>query len=161
MKGFIAVTGIIALAIIFAISASAQPMPPMPPPLPPFLEGADQSVIKQFDHLIASSGSLTDSQIDAAVDEWISKQSDDIKNKYNSFKEEMKKHQAAAEAAHQASIAKFSPEAKAADQRLSAVANNPTLTSQSKSQQIYQIMKSLPENVRQEIETAMMGPMGA
>uniref|UniRef100_A0A914PMM8 SXP/RAL-2 family protein Ani s 5-like cation-binding domain-containing protein n=2 Tax=Panagrolaimus davidi TaxID=227884 RepID=A0A914PMM8_9BILA len=156
MKGFIAFTGIaLALAIIFVISASAQPMPPMPPPLPPFLEGADQSVIKQFDHLIASSGSLTDSQIDAAVDEWISKQSDDIKV------EEMKKHQAAAEAAHQASIAKFSPEAKAADQRLSAVANNPTLTSQSKSQQIYQIMKSLPENVRQEIETAMMGPMGA
>ena len=156
MKSFIAVVGI-AFAI-FVISVSSQPMPPQ---IPPFLEGADRSVVKQFDHLIASSGSLTDSQIDAAVDEWISKQSDDIKTKYNSFKEEMKKHQAAAEAAHQASIAKFSPEAKAADQRLSAVANNPTLTSQDKGQQIYQIMKSLPENVRQEIETAMMGPMAA
>uniref|UniRef100_A0A914YCR3 SXP/RAL-2 family protein Ani s 5-like cation-binding domain-containing protein n=1 Tax=Panagrolaimus superbus TaxID=310955 RepID=A0A914YCR3_9BILA len=133
----------------------------MPPPPPPFLEGADQSVIKQFDQLIATSGHLTDAQIDAAVDEWASKQSDDIKNKYNSFKEEMKKHQAAAEAAHQASIAKFSSEAKIADQRLSAVANNPSLSSQDKSRQIYQIMTSLPENVRQEIEKAMMGPIDA
>lgn len=68
---------VIATALaLFAISASAQPMPP---PVPPFLQGANPSVIQEFEQLIATSGHLTDAQIDAAVDDWVSKQSAGIK----------------------------------------------------------------------------------
>jgi hypothetical protein len=48
-------------------------------------------------------------------------------------------------------------EAKAADVKLSTIASNPTLTAQQKNQQIENLVKSLPANVRQEIEAAMQG----
>ena len=83
-----------------------------------------------------------------------------FQTKYATFKAELQKAQSAAEAAHQASVARFSPAAKAADEKLSAVANNPTLSAQQKGQQIYQLMSSLPDNVREEIQREMMGPMG-
>ena len=69
----------------------------------------------------------------------------------------MKNHQAAAESAHQAAVAKFSPAAKAADAKLAAIANNPSLSAQAKGQQIEAILNGLPANVRQEIEAAMQG----
>lgn len=69
----------------------------------------------------------------------------------------MKNQQSQAEQAHQAAVAKFSPEAKQADAKLSSIASNPSLTAAQKNQQIESLVKSLPPNVRQEIEQAMQG----
>uniref|UniRef100_A0A914C4C8 SXP/RAL-2 family protein Ani s 5-like cation-binding domain-containing protein n=1 Tax=Acrobeloides nanus TaxID=290746 RepID=A0A914C4C8_9BILA len=127
------------------------------PPPPPFLVGAPASTVNEFNQLLATSGGLTDPQIDAAVDAWVAKQSDDIKSKHEQFKQEKNKQQEAAKAAHAAALANFSPEAKDADAKLSAIADNLSLTAQDKSQQIQQLLGSLPANVRQEIEASMQG----
>jgi hypothetical protein len=69
----------------------------------------------------------------------------------------LKSQQSQAEQAHKSAVSKFSPEAKAADQKLSAIASNPSLTAQQKNQQIEAFVKGLPDKVRKEIETAMQG----
>ena len=46
---------------------------------PPFLEGADDSSVKEFQALLQKSGGLTDKQIDEAVDGWVAKQAAGIK----------------------------------------------------------------------------------
>lgn len=49
------------------------------PPPPPFLNGAPAGVVAEFNQILAKAGGMTDSQIDAAVDAWVAKQSDDLK----------------------------------------------------------------------------------
>ncbi|KAE9553660.1 hypothetical protein FO519_003108 [Halicephalobus sp. NKZ332] len=143
--------------IIVALFACAVLAQQGAPPPPPFLEGAPQATIDSFHQLLGSAGSLTDAQIDAKVDAWVQTQSAAIKTKYTAFKGELKQHQAAAEAAHKAAVAKFSPAAKAADAKLAAIAQNPSLSAQAKGQQIEALLGGLPANVRQEIQSAMQG----
>ena len=69
----------------------------------------------------------------------------------------MKKHQEASEAAHKAALAKFSADAKSADEKLTAIANNPALSAKAKGEEIEKILSGLPKNVREEIEKAMSG----
>jgi len=131
--------------------------PTVTPPPPPFLQGAPQATIDAFHTLLANGDHKTDAQIDQEVEDWVSGQSAAIKTKYAQFKGDLKGQQTQAEAAHKAALDKFSPAAKEADSKLSAIANNPSLTAAQKGQQIEKLVKSLPANVRQEIEAAMQG----
>lgn len=67
----------------------------------------------------------------------------------------MKKHEALSDAAHKAAVAKFSADAKAADEKLSAVADNPDFTAKEKGQKLEEIISKLPKKVQEEIEKAM------
>ena len=69
----------------------------------------------------------------------------------------MKKQLHKAEEAHQAALAKFSPEAKEADAKLTAITTDPNLTAQEKHQKIGKLMNELPAKVRDEIIKAMKG----
>jgi len=113
--------------------------------------------VEEFNQLLASSGSKTDAQIDADVDVWVAKQSGDIKSKYEQFKKDRSQQQEAAKKAHAAAVAQFSDAAKAADQKLTAIADNAQLTAQDKSQGIQKILSALPDEIRKEIETSMQG----
>ncbi|KAH7697642.1 Ag1 [Aphelenchoides avenae] len=125
--------------------------------LPPFLQGAPQSTVQEFQQLLATGNAKTDTQIDAEVDAWVQKQSAGIKTKYAQFKADLKKQQEQAEAAHRQSVARFSPQAKEADAKLTAIANNPSLSATQKAEQIQSVVKTLAPAVRQEIESAMQG----
>ncbi|VDK54900.1 unnamed protein product, partial [Cylicostephanus goldi] len=76
---------------------------------------------------------------------------------FASFEKDIKSAQSEGEAAHQAAIAKFSPEAKEADAKLTAIANDKSKTNAQKGQEIDAILKGLPAGVRKEIEDAMKG----
>jgi hypothetical protein len=80
-----------------------------------------------------------------------------FQTRYAQFKSELKAHQSAAEQAHKQAVDNFSPAAKEADAKLTAIANNPTLNAQQKNQQISSLVSGLPSHVRQEIENAMQG----
>ncbi|KAI6179327.1 DUF148 domain-containing protein [Aphelenchoides besseyi] len=140
------------LAAIIALSTAQQQPPP-----PPFLQGQPQAVVDSFHQVLQKGHGMTDAALDKEVEAWIGTQSAQVKTKYAQFKNELKSHQQNAEKAHQQSIAKFSPEAKAADAKLSAIANNPSLTAGQKNQQIEEFVKGLPASVRKEIESAMQG----
>uniref|UniRef100_A0A915EPK8 SXP/RAL-2 family protein Ani s 5-like cation-binding domain-containing protein n=1 Tax=Ditylenchus dipsaci TaxID=166011 RepID=A0A915EPK8_9BILA len=141
------------MAVLLVAVATAQEQAPPPP----FLQGASPALIEEFHKMLQNSNGKTDKQIDDAVEEWINKQEQGIKTKYQSFKTEMKQHHSAADAAHKAALEKFSPEAKAADEKLSAVATNPALTAEQKGKEIEKIVNGLPAGVRAEIEKAMQG----
>ncbi|KAI6184407.1 DUF148 domain-containing protein [Aphelenchoides bicaudatus] len=137
---------------LFALALAQQQQPP-----PPFLQGQSPEVINSFHQILEKGHGMTDAQLDKEVEAWVSTQGASVKTKYAQFKNELKSHQENAERAHQAAVAKFSPEAKAADSKLAAIASNPTLTAQQKNMQIENFVKGLPQNVRQEIESAMQG----
>ncbi|KAI6196608.1 DUF148 domain-containing protein [Aphelenchoides besseyi] len=139
------------LAAIVALSI-AQQQPP-----PPFLQGQPQAVVDSFHQVLQKGHGMTDAALDKEVEAWIGTQSAQVKTKYTQFKNELKSHQENAEKAHQQSISKFSSEAKAADAKLSSIANNPALTAGQKNQQIEDFVKGLPAGVRKEIESAMQG----
>uniref|UniRef100_A0A914QPI6 SXP/RAL-2 family protein Ani s 5-like cation-binding domain-containing protein n=1 Tax=Panagrolaimus davidi TaxID=227884 RepID=A0A914QPI6_9BILA len=123
--------------------------------IPKFLEGSDAKTVEEFEKILSKSGDLTDKQIDEAIDAWAEKQSAGIKTKYIEFRDELKKYQETSEAAHKASIAKFTADAKSADEKLSAVANNPAFSAKEKGQKLEEIISKLPKNVQEEIEKAM------
>ncbi|TMS34227.1 hypothetical protein L596_001861 [Steinernema carpocapsae] len=106
--------------VVFAAFAVLAVFGQEPPP-PPFLQGAPPATIQSFNALIQGAGGKTDKEIDAAVEKWVAGQSAQIKTSFVKFKNEIKTQQAQAEAAHKAALGKFSPAAKAADAKLSAV----------------------------------------
>jgi hypothetical protein len=63
-----------------------------------------------------------------------------------------------AEEAHKAAVAKFSPEAKVADQKIIEITSSSSLTAQQKHQQLDTLMNSLSPAVKDEIMKAMQGP---
>ena len=63
---------VVALFVVATLAADVKPRPP-------FLEGADDKQVQEFEELLKKSGSLTDKQIDEAVDEWVTKQAAGIK----------------------------------------------------------------------------------
>ncbi|KAL7075911.1 hypothetical protein ACQ4LE_004418 [Meloidogyne hapla] len=126
-----------------------------PPPPPPFLEGAPQNKINEFHQLLIKSGQKTDSEIEQLVKDWIGKQTPDIQSKYAKFEEAKSKAESEAEKLHQAAIAKFSPAAKEADAKLSAIAKNPKLPAQEKNKLIQDFMQNLKPEIRSEIEKSM------
>ncbi|EPB72254.1 hypothetical protein ANCCEY_08654 [Ancylostoma ceylanicum] len=144
---------LVALACLAAICL-AQGGPEGPPP---FLQGAPPEKVKEFDALFADAGGLTDAQIDAKVKAWIGKQSSEIQTAFNKFEGEVKAAQQQGEQAHQAAVAKFSAAAKAADEKLTAIANDAGKTNAQKGAEIDAVLKALPQNVRDEIENAMKG----
>ncbi|KAK6055869.1 hypothetical protein COOONC_06625 [Cooperia oncophora] len=141
-----------ALVCFVAVSFAQEAQGP-----PPFLASASPAKQKEFEALLANAGSMTDPQIDKAVTDWIAKQDQKIKTAFDEFVKQVKAAQAKSEAAHQAALNKFSPAAKAADAKLSAIANDQTKTNNAKAEEISALMASLPANVRTEIETAMKG----
>lgn len=80
-----------------------------------------------------------------------------FQKEFITFKSQVQKASADADIAHKAALAKFSPEAKKADQKLSAIAGDNALTAQQKGEKIEAIVKALPPKVREEIEKAMQG----
>ncbi|VDP43395.1 unnamed protein product [Heligmosomoides polygyrus] len=140
------------LACLAAISFAQGPQGP-----PPFLQNAPPAKQKEFEGLLANAGSMTDAQIDKLVLDWIAKQDASIKTAFDAFVKEVKAAQAQGEAAHKAAIAKFSPAAKEADAKLTAIASDRTKTNAQKGVEIDKLLQSLPPNVRNEIETAMKG----
>ena len=128
-----------------------------PPPPPPFLQGEPQEKINEFLQLLNSSGQKTDKQIEEMVKEWIGKQSADIKTKFSAFEDEKEKMLAAQEAEHQKALSNFSPEAKAADAKLTEIAKDSDLSAQDKAKKIQQFVDSLEPKVRDEIEKALQG----
>ncbi|KAI6226193.1 Surface-associated antigen 2 [Aphelenchoides fujianensis] len=140
------------LAALVAVALAQQQPPP-----PPFLQGQPPAVIASFNKILEKGHSMTDKQLDEEVEKWVGTQAAAVKTKYTQFKNELKGHQDGAEKAHQAAIAKFSPEAKAADAKLSSIANDASKTSQQKNAEIEKFVSSLPANVRKEIEDAMQG----
>ena len=66
-------------------------------------------------------------------------------------------HTAAGEKAHQEALAKFSPEAKDADAKINAIADDKTLTAKVKQERFEAIINGLSKKVRDEIENAMKG----
>uniref|UniRef100_A0A914R7J4 SXP/RAL-2 family protein Ani s 5-like cation-binding domain-containing protein n=1 Tax=Parascaris equorum TaxID=6256 RepID=A0A914R7J4_PAREQ len=63
-------------------------------------------------------------------------------NKFNAFKAELKAHEAEYEKAHAAAVAKFSPAAKEADAKLTAIAEDAKLNGIQKRQKIKETMES-------------------
>uniref|UniRef100_A0A7I5E7W5 ANIS5_cation-bd domain-containing protein n=1 Tax=Haemonchus contortus TaxID=6289 RepID=A0A7I5E7W5_HAECO len=125
--------------------------------VPPFLQNAPPATQQSFQALMANAGSLTDAQIDQKVQDWVNQQDPAIKTAFDAFVQQVKQAQAQSEAAHQAAIANFSPAAKEADAKLSAIAADPNKTNQQKAQEIQATLASLSPEVRNEIETAMKG----
>jgi len=144
---------VVALLVVVCHLTKAEDLPPPPP----FLQGASPALIDEFHKLLATSSAKTDKQIDDAVDDWVSKQDDGIKSKYAEFKTQMKEHHSVADAAHKAAVEKFSPEAKAADEKLSEIATHVGLTAEQKHKEIEKVVNSLSPTVRAEIEKAMSG----
>nr|P36991.1 RecName: Full=OV-17 antigen; AltName: Full=Immunodominant hypodermal antigen; Flags: Precursor [Onchocerca volvulus]AAA18283.1 immunodominant hypodermal antigen [Onchocerca volvulus] len=123
--------------------------------IPPFLEGAPPSVIDEFYNLLKTDENKTDQQTEADVEAFINRLGGSYKVRFTQFMEEVKKARADYERIHQQAVARFSPAAKDADARMSAIADSPHLTTRQKSQQIQAIMDSLSESVRREIINAL------
>ena len=66
-------------------------------------------------------------------------------------------HMASGEKAHQEALEKFSPEAKEADTKFTAIVSDKTLTAKAKQEKIEKLMTELPKKVREEIENEMKG----
>uniref|UniRef100_A0A914XQ97 SXP/RAL-2 family protein Ani s 5-like cation-binding domain-containing protein n=1 Tax=Panagrolaimus superbus TaxID=310955 RepID=A0A914XQ97_9BILA len=146
MKSFIILFGLFAV-VAFAEDDKTK--------LPKFLEGSEAKTVEEFEEILEKSGDLTDKQIDEAVDAWAEKQAAALKAKYIAFKDELKQFEQTGEAAHKAAIEKFSADAKAADEKLSAIANNPAFSAKEKGQKLEDIISKLPKKVQEEIEKAM------
>uniref|UniRef100_A0A914E971 SXP/RAL-2 family protein Ani s 5-like cation-binding domain-containing protein n=1 Tax=Acrobeloides nanus TaxID=290746 RepID=A0A914E971_9BILA len=73
------------------------------------------------------------------------------------FQNQMQQHQQQREEYHKSVVARLSPAARAADERMSAIDRDPMIPPQQKMQQIQMIRNSLPQNVRNELDTAMRG----
>uniref|UniRef100_A0A0K0EH71 DUF148 domain-containing protein n=1 Tax=Strongyloides stercoralis TaxID=6248 RepID=A0A0K0EH71_STRER len=125
--------------------------------LPPFLVGAKPGVADSFEKLIAANAHKPEAEIDKVVEDWISKQDQGVKTKFQQFKAQMTQMNKEAEAAHNAALSKFSAEAKAADVKMSAIAANTALSPKQKGEQIEAVMKTLSPSVKAEIEKAMQG----
>lgn len=153
-RQFVAVLSI--LAFVASIVLAQQQGQGAPPP-PPFLEGAPEAKVQEFQQLLAGSGGKTDAQIDQAVHAWIGQQSEDIKTKFLAFEEEKKKMESAQDTAHKQAINGFSDAAKQADAQLSQIAADQSLTADEKGQKIQGLIQSLPQAVRDELDKAMQG----
>uniref|UniRef100_A0A915PUM1 SXP/RAL-2 family protein Ani s 5-like cation-binding domain-containing protein n=1 Tax=Setaria digitata TaxID=48799 RepID=A0A915PUM1_9BILA len=127
------------------------------PEVPPFLVGAPESVVRDFFDLLRKDETKTDPQTEADIEAFVAKLGGDYKRRFDKFKEEVKQGRVEYEKIHQTAIAKFSPAAREADARMSAIADNPNLTIQEKTKQIQTIMNSLPDATRKEIIDAL-GP---
>uniref|UniRef100_A0AC35U5C8 DUF148 domain-containing protein n=1 Tax=Rhabditophanes sp. KR3021 TaxID=114890 RepID=A0AC35U5C8_9BILA len=125
--------------------------------VPPFLEGAPPATVAAFGQLLQANGNKPDTEIDRAVEAWVAGQDASIKTKFAAFQAKMKSANSDAEKAHASALAKFSPEAKAADAKMSAIASNPSLSGEAKGKQIEAIMGGLSPAVKAEIEKAMQG----
>ncbi|VDM59360.1 unnamed protein product [Angiostrongylus costaricensis] len=125
--------------------------------LPPFLQGASPATVKEFEKLLMGAENMTQSQLDAAINNWVNKQDARIQSAFKQFLKQVKDAQAQGEAAHKAAVAKFSAEAKRADAQLTAIASHPSKTNRQKGMEIQALLASLPPGVRAEIEQAMRG----
>ncbi|GMT16858.1 hypothetical protein PFISCL1PPCAC_8155 [Pristionchus fissidentatus] len=124
--------------------------------IPPFLQNADAATKQSFFAVLQANGNKPEAQVNAAVDQWASRQSGAVKLAYTNFKAEVEKYQKEEESAHTSAVAGFSPAARAADAKLSQIAAQPG-TFEAKQQQITAFINSLPAGVRGEILKAMGG----
>uniref|UniRef100_A0A915Q1M1 SXP/RAL-2 family protein Ani s 5-like cation-binding domain-containing protein n=1 Tax=Setaria digitata TaxID=48799 RepID=A0A915Q1M1_9BILA len=125
--------------------------------VPPFLVGAPQNVVNEFREIIATGGQRTDKQMEQAIESWIARQNQKIQQAFQQFKKQAIAAMQQIEAQHKLAAAKFSPAAKQADLRLSAIAKDPMLTASQKEAQIRQVVNSLAPSVKQELQNAMQG----
>ncbi|KAL3994999.1 hypothetical protein ACH3XW_23995 [Acanthocheilonema viteae] len=157
MKAFV----IASLLISCAFAQQQQQQPQLQQqqqfPVPPFLIGASPKVISEFQQLINSGRQRTDREMEQAVESWIAQQSQKIQVSFQKFKQQALNALQQAEAQHQASAAKLSPEARRVDAQLSSIAKSVSLTPMQKQEQIDMIISKLPENVKQELQRAIQG----
>ncbi|VIO93933.1 Uncharacterized protein BM_BM2001 [Brugia malayi] len=146
MKYFI----FLSIGLIAAASAQREAQLPQPE-IPPFLSGAPSHVVKQFFDLLKADESKTDPQTEADIEAFIRRLGGDYQTRFEQFKQEIKKEKAQYEKIHQAALLKFSPAAREADAKMSAIADSTQLTNHQKTEQIKAIMDSLSEAVRKEI----------
>lgn len=73
MKAFIT-----ASLLIYSCAIAQQRQQQQRAPLPPFLVGASQQVINEFQQLLSTAGQRTDSQMEQAIESWIARQSQQI-----------------------------------------------------------------------------------
>ncbi|VDN55520.1 unnamed protein product [Dracunculus medinensis] len=104
--------------------------------IPPFLKGAPQSTIKEFETILQNGQSQTDQQLDANINAWIAKQTSAIQNAYRTFMAQIRTAQQQAEQARRTMLAKFSADARAADAQLTKIAEDPRLTGEQKQAKI-------------------------
>ncbi|EJW83202.1 OV-17 antigen [Wuchereria bancrofti] len=119
--------------------------------IPPFLSGAPNHVVKQFFDLLRADESKTDPQTEADIEAFMRRLGGVYQARFEQFKQEMKKQKAQYDKVHQAALSRFSPAARQADARMSAIAESKQLTGKQKTEQIKAIMDSLSESVRKEI----------
>ncbi|MFH4977688.1 hypothetical protein AB6A40_004397 [Gnathostoma spinigerum] len=123
--------------------------------LPSFLQGESQEVIDQFKAILGTAHDKSDPQVDAEITKFVNEKGGELKKKYEVFRAEIQKEIEIGKKAHQKAYEKFSPEAKKIDRELTAIANNNQLTGQEKLKRFAEIMKNMPNSVREEIQKAM------
>ncbi|GMR49285.1 hypothetical protein PMAYCL1PPCAC_19480, partial [Pristionchus mayeri] len=128
-----------------------------PNDVPPFLQNADQATRASFFAVLQANGNKPEPQVNAAVDQWASRQSPAVKLAYTNFKAEVEKYQKEEESAHSAAVSAFSPAARAADAQLSQIAAKQGLSFEAKQQEITNYINSLDAGVKAEIIKAMGG----
>uniref|UniRef100_A0A0R3RMN4 DUF148 domain-containing protein n=1 Tax=Elaeophora elaphi TaxID=1147741 RepID=A0A0R3RMN4_9BILA len=127
------------------------------PSVPPFLYGAPQKIINEFQQLLSKIGQRSDREIERTIESWISRQSQNIQQAFRHFKKQVETAVREVEAQHQAAVAKLSTRARQTDAQLRAVVKNSSLTPLQKFAETEKIINSLPADVKQELQRAMQG----
>nr|ABV55106.1 Ani s 9 allergen precursor [Anisakis simplex]AGC60038.1 Ani s 9 allergen [Anisakis pegreffii]AGC60039.1 Ani s 9 allergen [Anisakis pegreffii]AGC60040.1 Ani s 9 allergen [Anisakis pegreffii]AGE13348.1 Ani s 9 allergen precursor [Anisakis simplex] len=143
---------ILAVAV-FVVAVSAQG----PPPLPPFVANAPPAVQAEFRQLANGAPDKTEAEIEAQIEQWVASKGGAVQAEFNKFKQMLEQGKARAEAAHQASLTRLSPAAKAADARLSAIASNRALKVGEKQRQLAAAFQALDPAVKAELQKEMQG----
>ncbi|CAJ0566837.1 unnamed protein product, partial [Mesorhabditis spiculigera] len=125
---------------------------------PPFLQGASDSVKSSFRTLFQNSESMTEKQMDDKVNAWVGQQSQSIQSAYKQFKQQMDQMKAQAKQQHQQAVQGLSAAAKKADQDLTQITDNTSLTMADKNKQIGAYLQNLQRtnpSAAQEIQRVM------
>ncbi|EJW83201.1 hypothetical protein WUBG_05888 [Wuchereria bancrofti] len=110
--------------------------------IPPFLLGAPESDVKEMKELFQRYANKPDSQLEAALEEWVNGKGGMIKEKYNQFKANMQLMHEKAALLRKAMAENLSPEAKKADADLSSIGKDKTLSEQQKKEKFKEYLRS-------------------
>ncbi|VBB28858.1 unnamed protein product [Acanthocheilonema viteae] len=147
MKYFISLS----IALLAGITTAQRAVPPQQsqegqqtqqpiPELPPFLVNAPREVVNQYLDVIKGADLKSNKQIVDEIDELMHKLGGTYLTEHEKLKKLEEKEKAEYDKIHDQVVAKFSPAAKEADARMTAIFNNSTLINHVKEEQIQAIM---------------------